>query len=95
MDDLDRHALAALIERNRALAADLGMVKRIVAVLLAQAALARPDPAAHVFETVERLRAALHVSDDPARRAEWEDMERCLDDVARIAASLIPPSRPS
>ena len=87
-DDLLAKALAAVVARNREITADLDMLKRINAVLLSQIAQGRADPEAHVFETIERLRSALHSSDDPLRREAWENMERCLDDVGQIAAIL-------
>ena len=88
---MDESALRAILERNKELAAEVEMLKRLVAILLTQSSSIQPDPDRFLFETVEKMRAALHVTDDPAHRATFEIMEHCLDDVARVARMVMTP----
>lgn len=90
MNDIDSKALAALLAQNRELAASLEMTQRLVALLLADTAKQYPNPEEFIFFHVERIRAAINVSDDPDKRVPWQDMEDALDRIADFARVWLP-----
>ena len=90
VNDIDSKALAALLAQNRELAASLEMTQRLVALLLADTAKQYPNPEEFIFFHVERIRAAINVSDDPDKRVPWQDMEDALDRIADFARVWLP-----
>lgn len=70
------------------------MLKRLNALILADLAGISDDPDFYILERLERLRAAIHQSDDPEHRKIWEAMEKCLDDVLDQTRIFRPPSSP-
>ena len=95
MEELLGQTLSAVIQKNREIQARLNMAERMIAVLLVQQAADKPDPQAFAMNAIERMRHALHVSDDESRRGEWEEMEAGLDNISNVVLLLTEPEMPN